>query len=195
MRVLQNTAWNTVADFVLKQVRNRMATPQRRKDALGGFKRTSYRLNDTGSLSSSLAMEVLELSPDNIQLALTYPNTEPNNIKAKIFLETGRAAQKKGVRIEDLRNWADRKLPGFSALDEKSKKWRLIKISYNIKQKGIGTYPIFDPSFFTDIEQEYETWWNSLSDEQIEQLPGIEKVFQVIQSIRPFDEATIDIFR
>ena len=183
-----------MADFVLKEVRNRMATPQRRKDALGGFKRTSYMLNDTGSLSSSLAMEVLELSPDNIQLALTYPDTQPNNIKAKIFFETGRKPNK-GVRIDLLKPWAERKLPGFSALDEKSKKWRLIRISMAIKQRGIGTYPIFDPTFVNQLGQEYERWWNSLSDEELEQLPGIERVLAVFQNITAFDEATIDIFK
>ena len=193
-RVLQNTGWNIIGDFVLKEVRDRMATPQRRKDALGGFKRNSYKLNDTDSLSNSLGMEVLELAPDNIQLALTYPNTGPNAIKGKVYFETGRRPGK-GVNIDILKPWAMRKLPGFAGLDQQTQKFRLIRISMKIKQRGIGVYPIFDPSFTTELQTEYVKWWNSLSDEQIENLPGVERVLSVLESIVPFDEETIDIFR
>ena len=192
--VLQNTGWNRVADFVLKQVRNKMGQPTRRKDALGGFKRNSYMLNDTDSLSNSLAMEVLQMDENTVQLALTYPNTNPNNNKAKIFFETGRKPGK-GVNIKDLEPWAMRKLPGFAALDADTKRFRLIRISMAIKQKGIGTYPIFDPSFTNELGQEYERWWNTLSDEEIEQLPVLDDVFNVLNNIRPFDVETIDIFR
>ena len=187
-------AWEVVADFILKEVRQRMATPQRRKDALGGFKRNTYKLDDTDSLSNSLAMEVIQLGEDRVQLALTYPNTRPNNIKAKIFFETGRQPGK-GVNIENIRGWADRKLPGFAGLDDRTKTFRLIRISMAIKNKGIGTYPIFDPSFISSVEQEYERWWNTLSDEEIEQLPGLQQVFEAIRNIKPFDEETISIFR
>ena len=200
-RVLQNTGWNVIGDFVLKEVRERMATPQRRKDALGGFKRNSYRLNDTDSLSNSLGMEVLELAPENIQLALTYPNTGANAIKGKVYFETGRRPGK-GVPVNveqpagsDLYGWAARKLPGFLTLSKKEQAFRLIRISMKIKQRGIGVYPIFDPSFTTELQNEYVRWWNTLSDEQLEQLPGIEQVLGVLESIRPFDEDTIDIFR
>lgn len=200
-RVLQDTGWNVIGDFVLKQVRERMATPQRRKDALGGFKRQSYKLNDTDSLSNSLGMEVIELSPDNIQLALTYPNTGPNAIKGKVYFETGRRPGK-GVPVNveqpagsDLYGWAARKLPGFLTLTKKEQAFRLIRISMKIKQRGIGVYPIFDPSFTTEVQQEYVNWFNTLTDEQIEKLPGVERVFSVLESIVPFDEETIDIFR
>lgn len=200
-RVLQDTGWNVIGDFVLKQVRERMATPQRRKDALGGFKRQSYKLNDTDSLSNSLGMEVIELSPDNIQLALTYPNTGPNAIKGKVYFETGRRPGK-GVPVNveqpagsDLYGWAARKLPGFLTLSKKEQAFRLIRISMKIKQRGIGVYPIFDPSFTTEVQQEYVNWFNTLTDEQIEKLPGVERVFSVLESIVPFDEETIDIFR
>lgn len=200
-KVLQNTGWNVIADFVLKEVRERMDTPQRRKDALGGFKRSSYKLNDTKSLSNSLSMEVLELANDDIQLALTYPNTPPNDIKGKIFFETGRKPGK-GIRIDttspesnDIYGWAARKLPGFLTLSKKEQVFRLIRISMKIKQRGIGTYPIFDPSFTTELQNEYVKWWSTLTDQQLEQLPGIDRVFDVLENIRPFDEETIEIFR
>jgi len=194
-------AWEVVADFILKEVKQRMASPQRRKDALGGFKRNTYRLDDTGSLSDSLSMEVIQLGEDRVQLALTYPNTKPNNIKAKIFFETGRKPGK-GIRIDtqspesnDIYGLASRKLPGFLTLSRKEQVFRLIRISMAIKNKGIGTYPIFDPSFISSVEQEYERWWNTLSDQEIEQLPGLQQVFEAIRNIKPFDEATISIFR
>ena len=64
-----------------------------------------------------------------------------------------------------------------------------------IKQRGIGTYPIFDPSFTTELQNEYVKWWSTLTDQQLEQLPGIDRVFDVLENIRPFDEETIEIFR
>jgi hypothetical protein len=185
--------WEEIADFVLREVRERMASPQRRKGVIGGFKRESYRLNDTGSLSDSLGTEVIQFG-DQVQIALTYPNTGDNNIKAKIFFETGRKPGV-GVNIENLRGWATRKLPGFAGLTEEQKTFRLIRISMSIKQKGIGTYPIFDPSFTNELEQKYLDWFNQLTDEQIEQLPGIQQVFEVFRNIRPFDEATIELFQ
>lgn len=186
-------SWNTIASFILEEVKERLAQPQTRKDALGGFKRTQYRLNDTGSLSDSLAMEVLQFGSD-VQLALTYPNVGENDIKAKIYFETGRRPNV-GVNIENLRGWADRKLPGFAGLTPEEKTFRLIRISMKIKQRGIGTYPVFDPSFIEDVRNKYQQWFIGLSDEEVEQLPGLQEVFNALGNIKIFDQETIEIFR
>jgi hypothetical protein len=200
-QVLINTGWNRIGDWVLDQVRDRLDTPQRRKDGLGGFKRNSYRLNDTGSLSNSLGMEVLEMDNGNISLQLTYPNQGVNAIKGKIFLETGRRPGK-GVPVDTqapersgLYDWAARKLPGFLTLSKKEQVFRLIRISMRIKQRGMGTFPVFDPSFTALLGQEYVKWWNTLTDEQIEQLPAVEEVFALFRNIGISDEETIEIFR
>ena len=192
--ILQNTGWNVVGDWVLQQVRGELGKAKPRKNYFGTIKSSYYKLNYQGTLSNSLGMEVVEQTPDNIFLALTYPGEGTQAIKGKIFLETGRRPGK-GVSIELLRPWAVSKLPGFNALDEASKTWTLIRISSNIKKKGLGIFPVIDSSFNSNLEKEYESWFSRQTDEQIQQLPGIEKVFTLFQNIRFFDNATIDIFR
>lgn len=193
-RILQNTGWNVVGDWVLQQVRGELGKAKPRKDKAGTIKSSYYKLNYQGTLSNSLGMEVVEQTPDNIFLALTYPGEGTQAIKGKIFLETGRLPGK-GVDIKLLEPWAISKLPGFNALDERSKKWTLIRISSNIKKKGLGIFPVIDSGFNSNLEQEYESWFSRQTEEQIQELPGIEKVFNLFQNIRFFDNATIDIFR
>lgn len=200
-QVLQNTGWNRLADWVLGEVQKRLDTPQARKDGLGGFKRTTYKLNDTGSLSNSLEMEALQQDDGSVQLILTYPNNGENAIKGKIYLETGRRpgvgvrVDKNQLQTSPLYDWATRKLPGFQGLTENEQYFRLIRISMKIKQRGIGTFPVFDSSFVNQLGAEYIQWFASLTDEQIEQLPAIEEVFNVFNNIPIIDDETLDIFR
>lgn len=193
-KVLKNTGWNVIGDWVLEQVQNGLNQPRQRKDYFGGIKQSRYKLNYQGTLSRSLGMEVIERNTDDIFLALTYPGEGTEAIKGKIFLETGRLPGV-GVSIDVLRPWAETKLPGFNALDESSKKWTLIKISSNIKNKGLGIFPVIDEQFTQRLGQEYETWFNQLTDAQVEQLPGLDRVFELFNNIRFFDDTTIDIFR
>lgn len=194
MRVLENTGWNQVADFVLGQVRRKIDSPAQRKDAFGQIKPLRYKLNDTGRFSSQLKMEVLESSPNDIRIVLTYPSTNPYLYQGKIYFETGRRPGR-GVPPARLKSWAERKVNGFVAWSDSRQKSFLYFTQMKIKNKGIGTFPVFDSDFIANIQNEYGRFLDSLTDEQIEELPGIEEVFRVFNNLLTFEEETIDAFR
>lgn len=186
------TGWDIVGDFLLRQVRNKMNTPTRRRNYAGQYKDMSYKLNDTGGLSESLQIETIWIpQSDVIQLALTYPDVKPFSIQGKIFFETGRRPNTRAPRYEVIDAWARRKVVGFTEKTEKEQKSFVYGVLMSIKKKGIGTYPLFEQTFVAEIQNEYQNWFNTLSDEQIIGLPGIEKVFDAFSRILIIDKPTI----
>ena len=194
MEVLTNTAWNTIADYVLKQVKNKIAQPAQRKDNLGGIKPIRYKLNDTGNFSSTLQMEVLKQGKNDIRIVLTYPSTDPFLYQGKIYFETGRQPGR-GVPPAKLKAWAERKVNGFLGWSEPRQKSFLYFTQLKIKNRGIGTFPVFDAEFISRLQDEYGKFLDTLTDEQIENLPGIEEVFRVFNNLLVFEQETIDAFR
>jgi len=193
--ILQGTGWNRVGDFLLREVKNKLATPTRRRNYRGQYKELSYKLNDTGGFSDSLQVTVLWFpDSDEIRLVLTYPDQKPYSVQGKIFFETGRQPGVRAPRYEYIDAWARRKVAGFEEKTEKEQKKFVYAVLMSIKSKGIGTYPVFDQGFVTDLQNEYQEWFNSLSDEQITRLPGIEKVFQTFSNILILDKPTIESF-
>lgn len=169
-----------------------MATPTRRRNYQGQYKDMSYKLNDTGGLSGSLEMQTIWIpESDVIQLALTYPDVKPFSIQGKIFFETGRKSGVRAPRYEVIDAWARRKVAGFTEKTEKEQKSFVYGVLMSIKKKGIGTYPLFEQTFVAEIQNEYQNWFNTLSDEEVIGLPGIEKVFDAFSRILIIDKPTI----
>jgi len=194
MKVLENTGWNKIADFVLDKVKVKINNPAQRKDALGGIKNRQYKLNDTGMFSSQLQMEVLESSPNDIRIALTYPSTNPYLYQGKIYFETGRRPGA-GVPPAKLKSWAERKVTGFLGWNQSAQKSFLYFTQLKIKSRGIGTFPVFDSEFIASLQNEYSQFLEGLTEEEIENLPGIEQVFRVFDNFLVLEQETIDIFR
>ena len=189
--ILEATGWNRVGDFLLEEVRRKLGQATRRRDYYGAYKETSYKFNDTGRFSENLQVQTIWFpEADTIQLVLTYPDQEPYSVQGKIYFETGRRPDLRAPRPEIIDAWARRKIPGFSEKSEQEQKTAVYLISMSIKKKGIGTYPIFDPGFIADIENNYQEWFNGLSEDEITRLPGIEKVFDALQRIIVLDKPT-----
>lgn len=193
--ILEGTGWNKVGDFLLQEVRNKLASPTRRRNYQGQYKNISYRLNDSGNFSKSLSVETIWFpESDVIQMVLTYPDRKPYSIQGKIFFETGRKTGVRAPRYEIIDAWARRKVEGFTEKNKKEQKSFVYAVMMSIKHKGIGTYPIFDGTFVSDLQNSYQEWFNSLSDEQITTLPGIEKVFEAFTKLLILDKPTIESF-
>jgi len=193
MEILKNTGWNKVADFILEEVKIKINQPAQRKDALGGIKNRQYKLNDTGMFSSQLQMEVIKASPNDIRIALTYPSTPPYLYQGKIFFETGRRPGR-GVPPARLKSWAERKVNGFTSWTQSAQKSFLYFTQLKIKSRGIGTFPVFDSEFIARLQNEYSQFLDGLTEDQIQELPGVDEVFRVFNNLLVFEQETIEAF-
>lgn len=184
-------SWDKLGQFALKVLRDEMAKPQTRFDALGRRKTVRYPLNDTKNFSNSLDYEVVDTDGE-VDIFITYPDTKPFNIQAGIFFETGRKPGK-GVSKEGqikLRAWARRKVRGFNNLSKSKQNSFIYFTSMKIKERGIGSLQIFS-NLNQLIGERFEEFMNSLSQEELENLPQLDEINRVLNNLSLIDNVSI----
>ena len=185
-------SWDKLGQFALKVLREEMAKPQTRYDGLGRRKPMRYSLNDTGNFSRSLDYEVKEYGDGEVDIFITYPDQKPFNIQGPIYFETGRKPGK-GVSREGqikLRAWARRKVRGFNNLSKSKQNSFIYFTSMKIKERGIGSLQIFS-NLNQLIGDRFEEFMNSLSQEELENLPQLNEIEAVLERLSLIDNVSI----
>lgn len=183
-------SWDKLGQFALKVLRDEMAKPQTRYDGSGRQKSVRYKLNDTGKLSASLDYEVKEYGDGEVDIFITYPDQAPFKYQAPIFFETGRKAGS-GVPPLALRKWAQRKVRGFNNLSKSKQNSFLFFTNLKIKKRGIGSLQIF-ANLNQLIGDRFEEFFNTLSEEEIANLPQLSVIEEVLDRLSLIDNVSID---
>ncbi len=186
-------SWDKLGEFALKVLRDEMEKPQTRYDALGRRKPMRYKLNDTKNFSKSLDYEVKEYGDGEVDIFITYPDQAPFKYQAGIFFETGRQPGK-GISREGqikLRAWAKRKVRGFNNLSKSKQNSFIFFTSQKIKKRGIGSLQIF-ANLNQLIGDRFEEFFNTLSEEEIANLPQLSVIEEVLDRLSLIDNVSID---
>jgi hypothetical protein len=179
-----SSVWDKLGQFTLEVLREEMAKAQNRFDYFGTRKDQRYRLNNTGNFSKVLGYQVIEEYGET-DILITYPDVAPYKYQAPIFFETGRRPGR-GVPPLALRQWAGKKVNGFNTLSESRKNSFLYFTQMKIKNRGIGGLQIFG-TLNQKVLDEFDRFINSLSEEEILQLPDLQEINEVLERIQLID--------
>ena len=181
-------SWDKLGQFALKVLRDEMAKPQTRYDALGRRKPMRYKLNDTGKFSQSLDYEVVD-SDGEVDIFITYPDQDPYKYQAGVYFETGRKPGK-GVPPLALQSWAKRKVRGFNNLSKSKQNSFLYFTQLKIKQRGIGSLQIF-ANLNQLIGERFEEFMNTLTEDELANLPQLDEINRVLDNLSLIDNVSI----
>ena len=182
-------SWDKLGEFALKVLRDEMAKPQTRYDAMGRRKPIRYPLNNTGNFSRSLDYEVKEYGDGEVDIFITYPDQAPFKYQAPIFFETGRQPGK-GVPPLALKQWAKRKVRGFNNLSESKQNSFLYFTQLKIKKRGIGSLQIFS-NLNQLIGERFEEFMNTLTEDELANLPQLDEINEVLDRLSLIDNVSI----